>query len=88
MTLVFIICVLAIWRITHLFHIEDGPFNILFKLRQSSRKHTELFDCFLCLSIWIALPFSFLFPYWFIFWFGLSAGAILINSHKDWMDNF
>jgi hypothetical protein len=60
MTMYFIIVSLAIWRITHLLSKEDGPFNVIYRLRRLAGEGLwgELLDCFYCLSIWISLPFA------------------------------
>jgi Protein of unknown function (DUF1360) len=56
----FIMSVLAVWRLTHLLSKEDGPFNLIFKLRKQIGQgfFGALLDCFYCLSIWIAIPFG------------------------------
>jgi hypothetical protein len=46
---------LAVWRLTHLFYAEDGPFEVLARLR---RVGGRLFDCFYCLSVWVAVPIA------------------------------
>lgn len=58
--MIFFIVSLAIWRITHLVSKEDGPFNIIYRLRRlaGSGFFGELMDCFYCCSIWISLPFA------------------------------
>jgi hypothetical protein len=52
-----IISILAVWRVTHLVQAEDGPFDLIFKLRKIAGKSMigALMDCFYCLSIWVAL---------------------------------
>jgi hypothetical protein len=52
-----IISTLAVWRVTHLIQAEDGPFDLIFKLRKLAGKSMigSLMDCFYCLSIWVAL---------------------------------
>ena len=52
--------VLAIWRITHLLSAEDGPWDVVIRLRKSAGDGFwgELLDCFYCLSLWIAVPFA------------------------------
>ena len=45
-----IIAVLAVYGITTLLIDSDGPFGIFWRLR----KKFELFQCFLCLSVWVA----------------------------------
>ena len=56
----FIIISLAIWRITHLVSKEDGPFNIIYRVRKAAGAGLigDLLDCFYCLSIWVSLPFA------------------------------
>jgi hypothetical protein len=56
----FVIAILAVWRITHLLSKEDGPFDILFRIRKQIGRgfFGSLLDCFYCLSVWIAIPFG------------------------------
>ncbi len=80
----FIICSLAIWRITHLLSQEDGPFELVVKFRKLFGQgfFGSLLDCFYCLSIWIAVPFAlFISPNWeqaIIVWLALSGAACLL----------
>lgn len=77
--------VLCVWRITHLLHAEDGPFEIVARLRTRAGNGAwgRLMDCFYCLSLWVALPFA----AWLgatlgdraLLWPALSAGAILLE---------
>jgi hypothetical protein len=46
-----VIGVLAVWRLTHLLFAEDDPFGVLAWLRRVGGK---FFDCFYCLSLWVA----------------------------------
>jgi hypothetical protein len=52
--------VLAVWRITHLLQAEDGPWNLVARIRLwlGHGFWGRLMDCFYCLSIWIALPIA------------------------------
>jgi len=81
--MIFLIALLAVWRLTHLLQAEDGPFMIFFNLR----KLGKLFDCFYCLSIWIALiPSIYLcttIPNIILYCFALSGGAILLEKITD-----
>jgi len=54
----FLISVLSVWRVTHLIQAEDGPFDVIYKLRKFLGRSFlgSLMDCFFCLSIWVALP--------------------------------
>lgn len=51
------IVVIIVWRITHLISSEDGPFDLIIKLRKLAGNtfFGKLMDCFYCLSVWIGL---------------------------------
>lgn len=80
----FILCALAVWRLAHLLAREDGPFDLVFKLRKSAGQgfFGALLDCFYCLSLWIAIPFAFLLcTEWLqgiVVWLALSGAASLL----------
>jgi len=77
--------ILAVWRITHLFNAEDGPWDLLARSRQwmGAGFWGKLLDCFYCLSVWVAVPFAWLLGSdWkerLLLWPALSAGAILLE---------
>jgi hypothetical protein len=81
----FVAAVLATWRIAHLVAAEDGPWNVIARLRRraGSGELGRLMDCFYCLSLWVALPLAWLVADgWrnlLIAWPALSAGAILFE---------
>jgi len=85
----FIFSVLALWRLTHLFSQEDGPFDLVLKFRKLLGQgfFGNLLDCFYCLSIWIAVPFAFLLCNdWLqgiITWLALSGAACLLFKLTD-----
>ena len=81
----FLAAMLAVWRITHLFVAEDGPFDVFRRLREAGAAvgAGRLFGCFLCFSVWTAVPaalliardvrsLALLIP-------ALSGGAILLD---------
>jgi hypothetical protein len=78
---IYIIILLALWRVTHLISYEDGPFKVFLKLRKKTGKP---FDCFYCLSIWIgfmtSLYFSQSIEEIILFSLSLSGGAILLEK--------
>ena len=80
-----ILAVLTVWRITHLLHGEDGPWDLVVKLRRMAGEGFcgSLLDCFYCLSIWVALPVAAgIGSTWMerlLLWPALSAGAILLE---------
>ena len=53
----YIVLVIVVWRLTHLIGAEDGPFDLIFKLRKlcGNSFFGKLMDCFYCLSIWIGI---------------------------------
>ncbi len=80
-----ILGILSVWRITHLFNAEDGPWDVIVRFRHSIGDGVfgKLLDCFLCLSLWISIPFAL----WIgigwrersMLWLSMSAGAIIIE---------
>jgi hypothetical protein len=78
--------VMSVWRITHLLTFEDGPWRVIANLRRTPGDGfwSDLFDCFYCLSLWIALPAALAIGTgWLekmLFWPSLSAGAILLQG--------
>jgi hypothetical protein len=76
---------LAVWRITHLLAAEDGPWEILARLRQrlGSGFWGKLMDCFYCLSVWVALPaagwLGRSWPERILLWPALSGASVLLE---------
>ena len=82
----FMVSVFAVWRLTHLFGKEDGPFDVIFLIREKAGTgfFAKMLDCFYCLSIWIALPFGiWLGPKWLeklVMWLAISGAACLLEQ--------
>jgi hypothetical protein len=80
-----VIAVLAVWRVTHLFWGEDGPWDLFVRLRRLARDRFfgSLLDCFYCLSLWMAAPLAWLLGHtWLergLLVLALSGGAILLE---------
>jgi hypothetical protein len=80
----FVLPLLAAWRLTHLLWAEDGPWNLIANLRRwAAARGTRVFDCFYCLSLWVAAPLAFAearsFLPWLLDWLALSGAAILLE---------
>lgn len=81
----FVIGTLVVWRITHLLYGEDGPWDVVVRLRRVAGDGfwASLLDCFYCLSLWVSLPLAFAIANkWgerLLLWPALSAGAILLE---------
>jgi hypothetical protein len=79
------LAILAVWRLTHLLHAEDGPLRIFARGRNWLRRMSLSgpTDCFYCLSLWVAAPFAMMLgSQWedrATLWLALSGGAILAN---------
>src|ERR1700721_1770827 len=60
----FILSVLCVWRVTHLLQAEDGPADLLVRLRRMAGRGFagKLLDCFYCLSLWVAFPLAYWVP--------------------------
>jgi hypothetical protein len=81
----FVLASLALWRVAHLFVGEDGPADVIARLR--ARLGNSLIgksmDCFGCFSLWTGIPFALLLSQRivdFIFiWLALSGAAFLLE---------
>ncbi|MCW3474207.1 hypothetical protein [Limobrevibacterium gyesilva] len=77
--------VLCVWRLTHLLVVEHGPWRVMARLRArlGGGFWAGLFDCFYCLSLWIAAPVAWLVGDGalarLLLWPALSGGAILLE---------
>lgn len=80
---------LTVWRTAHLLNAEDGPWNLLVRLRRlvGVIRLGPLVDCFACLSVWVSAPLA-----WWIgeswkevllLWPAMSAGAMLMQRVID-----
>ena len=80
-----ILAILGVWRITHLLNAEDGPWNLLARLRRwlGDGMLGRMLDCFYCLSLWIAVPFAWVVgESWkerLLLWPALSGAAALLE---------
>lgn len=81
----FVLAALATWRITHLLASEDGPGDVIVRLRArlGNGFWGRLMDCFYCLSLWVAAPFALLVSTslleWVLSWLALSGAACLLE---------
>lgn len=81
----FVLAVLVTWRITHLLAREDGPADVLVRLRKrlGDGFAGKLMDCFYCLSLWVAAPLAFAVGRkpldWLLAWLALSGAACLLE---------
>jgi hypothetical protein len=82
----FAVGALGTWRLTHLLAEEDGPGDIILRLRARAGESLvgELLDCFNCMSIWVAGPVATLVAprarHLPLVWLGLSGAACLLEQ--------
>jgi len=87
--LTFVMGILAVWRISYLLSQEDGPFDIIIRIRKQigSGFFGNLLDCFYCISIWVSIPFAYLLcEGWLdgiITLFALSGAASLLFNFSE-----
>jgi len=85
----FALASLATWRVTHLLASEDGPADLVARLRVQlgSSVVGKMMDCFDCLSLWVAIPTAFLLSrqpsVLLLSWLALSGAAILLERLKS-----
>lgn len=81
----FVLGALAVWRLTHLWAVEDGPFRLVARFREWMEGGflSGLLGCFYCLSLWVSAPVALAIGRgWrerLLLWPSLSAAAIFLN---------
>ena len=76
---------LATWRVCHLLAEEDGPADLVVRLRirLGDSGPGRAMDCFYCLSLWIAAPLALLIVSdvvgWMLVWLSASGAACLLE---------
>jgi len=83
-----LLALLATWRVTHLLANEDGPADVIVRIRAwlGNRFVGKMMDCFNCLSLWIAAPAALFVSRkpleWLFTWLALSGGACLLERFQ------
>jgi len=82
----FVLGALATWRLTHFLVAEDGPGDVVVKLRAwvDDGFLGAIMDCFYCASVWIAVPFAFVVAHdlvgYVVSWLAISGAAALLEQ--------
>jgi hypothetical protein len=77
----FAVGALATWRVAHLVAREDGPADVVFRLRLAAGQGplAEAMDCFHCVALWVAAPLALVVAdsaaTWLVAWLGLAGAA-------------
>jgi len=80
---------LAAWRLTHLLAAEDGPFDLVLRLRRRLGHGTwgQLMDCPYCVSLWVAAPLALLLARDLLGWvlgvLALSGAVCIVEAALD-----
>jgi hypothetical protein len=81
----FVLATLVNWRVCHLLASEDGPWDVVARLRArlAQTALASLIDCFGCLSVWVAIPLAFFVSDGFLnlvmTWLALSGATFLLE---------
>lgn len=76
---------LATWRVCHLLAEEDGPADLVVRLRMrlGNSAAGRAMDCFYCLSLWMAAPLALLIVNdvvgFVLVWLSASGAACLLE---------
>jgi hypothetical protein len=79
----FAIGALATWRVAHLIAREDGPADIVFRVRLAVGQGllAQAMDCFHCVALWVAAPIALVVAdsagTWLVAWLALAGAASL-----------
>lgn len=80
-----ILGILTVWRTTHFLQAEDGPWDVVVRLRLAVGNGFwgKLMDCFYCLTVWISAPVAWWigesWPERILLWLSFSAGANILE---------
>lgn len=85
----FALAVLGTWRLGHLVAREDGPFDVIVRVRARVGHGAAgaLMDCPHCLGFWVAAPFAWWLAgtcgEWVVAWLGIAGGASFLQRMVD-----
>lgn len=81
----FLLGALATWRVAALLVREDGPYDLVARLRRAiaSTGFGRALECFYCTSLWLAAPVALWLAgptrRWALVWLALSGAASLLE---------
>lgn len=81
----FLIGALATWRVSALLVREDGPYDLIARLRKTTANTMagRALECFYCTSLWIAAPAAYWLAgatwRWVVVWLAISGAASLLE---------
>lgn len=81
----FLLGALATWRVAALLVREDGPYDLIARLRRATANTVagRALECFYCTSLWVAAPAAFWLVgatrRWAVVWLALSGAVSLLE---------
>jgi hypothetical protein len=87
--LTFILAALAVYRVSRMLTDEEGPWSVFMRLRARIGAETwlsRLFECIMCMSVWVALPVALWIDWtgeWALTWLALSAVVVIIRKWEQ-----
>lgn len=81
-----IIAALAVYRVSRMVAIEEGPFSLFTKIRSLAPAQTWLqrgLECPICISFWVALPVALWLGGDALTWLALSGVAVLLTKWEQ-----
>jgi hypothetical protein len=83
---VFLIVLLATYRLSHMIAMEDGPFDMFATARDAIGQASWVgrgFHCALCLSFWLSLPMAWVivsdFDALAFTWLGIAGACLVLH---------
>jgi hypothetical protein len=84
-----VLAALAAWRLTFLLTQEDGPWDVIARVRHLAGDSMpgRALQCFYCTSLWVAAPLAVMIVGWqlraVLVWLALSGAACLLHRATD-----
>jgi len=84
-TLVFILATLAVYRVSLIICMDEGPFSLFAKLRDridpaQATWYGRGLRCVVCVSFWTAIPATFLIGGSWLMWPGMAGAVAIIHK--------
>lgn len=83
--LALIVATLAAYRIAYLIAREDGPFDVMSRIRGAIDPNQKTWvgrglNCILCISFWVTLIITLLIGGTWLEWLGMAGAIVIINK--------
>lgn len=91
----FILATLALWRVSRMLVLEDGPLYLFSRFRniigiyeedgqlQSDNWVGTLFTCPLCVATWLSIPLTIYLREDWLYWLGLAGAACVLFRFSE-----